>query len=181
MATVDYSRELIVANATTVEVINAIKDCTNVSLVSTTVRSAKFDEEVEFAVLLSTAKRLPQMVTEHGVTVEGSTRSIRSNNSALTSILRDGDDSDIADILEKNPQLLPVIFNGATIDVIGIKFAAGELVDNPFSAHAPSERNVIKNDYIKYYVYGVELHCPQLDAIRTKFNQVMLDSISIGD
>jgi hypothetical protein len=96
----------------------------------------------------------------------------------LLSILRDNDEyANVAEILEHNPQLFSVLLLNAKIDIVGIDFAAGEIIDNPFSSSEGS--NALKNDYIKYFIYDVKLSCPILDKIVDRYTATILDSITV--
>jgi hypothetical protein len=173
-----YSRAMLPTTGSMVDTIKYLKECTNVSFKNSTVRSLKFDEDSTFAIVVSTACKLSQHLSNGTEMTNGLSRTVRTTTSALLSILRDNDEyTAVATLLESNPQLFPIIFLNAKIDLVGIDFAAGDIIDNPFSSSEGN--NVLKTDYIKYYIYNVTLNCPLLDKVIDKYNATVLDSIVV--
>ena len=124
------------------------------------VRSTSVTELERYArVVFSLDKYLPAFVQDdNGEYVEGHDARIITSNFALSGVLKNIEDiamlANGVGNMEKC-QKIPVIFSGANLDVVQVRYAAGEDVVNPFSSNA--EPTQYDHDIIVNYVVNIKL------------------------
>lgn len=94
---------------------------------------------------------------EQGVFERGERNVIFSSTFALAGMLKENDDlSWVANHLLTHPNIINLLFNGGTIDIVQLPVVAGQIYKNPFSTRN-AESDPFDHDTIINHIIGVHL------------------------
>lgn len=96
---------------------------------------------------------------DNGLTYElGTTNTIFSSTFALAGLLKEDEEKSwMANTVVERPQVINLILNGGSIDIIQQEVKAGEPYHNPFTTKEEPEDTIFDHDTIVNYIVGVHL------------------------
>lgn len=95
-----------------------------------------------------------------GQYIDGQDDRIMTSNFSLAGVLKNHEDISLlangVGNIEKCHKI-PIIFSGALLDIIQVRYSANTPVSNPFSTHADADEKTYDHDIVVNYVVNIQL------------------------
>jgi hypothetical protein len=163
------------------DILAYLKKCSNATI--TTVKFVKCgvmaseDGSVkQYAVSIDTPVKTYKGVDNNGVKefVESTTQTIYLTSMDFERLVANSGYSDLSGGIARNPLLANVLLKGATISIVGIEYAVGDVFSNPFAKSIKKPVEAI-NPKINYFAYASKLN----DKIAGKVSDMILERSAV--
>lgn len=116
------------------------------------------DKDNYTMVSFTTKSALPAYVAEDDDYVLGVSNIVYSSLYAIVGAMRENEDlAWMGNVLLQSPNAVQLVLSGATLDIVQIEYAAGEVIYNPFTTKDEDEGVEYDHDCIINYIVGIKL------------------------